>query len=205
MTIKAGEPWGQVGEPPEGLIRVDDDAALRRWVEQTRGEGPDVALGPRRGDCWRAAGGQPGRDRIDAGDVVAVLPWDVLEVWADGRRLWAVAHVIARGIAWSGEVAAIMNVDHHGSWDVAPRAHPNDGRLDVVHASADLTWRARFQARRRLPLGTHVPHPAIRVRQSESVELSFSRPRRLVVDGVDEGSVSRLAVTVHPDRLTVCV
>ena len=30
-----------------------------------------------------------------------------------------------------------MNVDRLGRWDVAPRAHPNDGRADVVEVAAD--------------------------------------------------------------------
>jgi len=205
VTIRPGESWGRVSSVPAGLVRVDDDAAIRRLVEQRSGHGPEAVVAPRSGDCWRAAGGRQERDRIDAGDEVAILPWDVFEVWADGRRSWAVAHVIARGRAWSGELVAVMNVDHRGTWDVAPRAHPNDGRLDVVHVDAQLPWRARFQARRRLPLGTHVPHPAIRVRQAESIELTFARPRRLEVDGVVEGWVRNLRVVVHPDRLTLCV
>ena len=162
-------------------------------------------MAPRGGDCWRAAGGRIERDRVDVGDEVATLPWDVLEVWADDRHLWAVAHVVARGLLWSGEVVAVMNVDHLGLWDVAPRAHPNDGRLDVVHVDAALSWRARWQAKRRLPLGTHVPHPAIRVRQCADVEFQFDRPRRLVVDGVSEGRVQVLRVRVHADRVVVCV
>ena len=205
MTIRPGEAWGSVGAPPADVRRVDDDAALRQWVEQHGGAVPSVAMAPRRGDCWRASGGRAERDRVASGDEVAVLPWDVLEVEADGRRLWAVAHVVARGRLWTGELVALMNVDHRGSWDVAPRAHPNDGRVDVVQVEAGFPWRARWQARRRLPLGTHLPHPGIRVRQAETAEFRFTRPRRLFVDGVAEGSVRMLRVRVHPDRLVLCV
>ena len=205
MTIKPGESWGTVGPVPSNVLRVDDDAGLRRLVERAQGHGPTVPVAPRRGDCWRAAGGRIERDRLDVGDDVASLPWDVMEVWADDRHLWSVAHVVARGWLWSGEVVAVMNVDHLGDWDVAPRAHPNDGRLNVVHVNGVLSWRARWQVKKRLPLGTHVPHPALRVRQSGEVEFEFRRPRRLVIDGVSEGQVHRLRVQVHADRAVLCV
>ena len=205
MTIKPGEPWGVVGAVPSEVIRVDDDAGLRHLVQQGKGFGPTTPVAPRRGDCWRAAGGRRERDRIEAGDEVASLPWDVLEIWADDRHLWSTAHVVARGRLWSGEVVAIMNVDHIGRWDVAPRAHPNDGRLDVVHVDGAMSWRARWQAKQRLPLGTHVPHPSIRVRQAAEIEFHFSRSRRLVVDGVSEGRVRHLRVQVHTDRAVLCV
>jgi len=112
---------------------------------------------------------------------------------------------VARGRAWSGEIAAVMNVDHLGAWDVAPRAHPNDGRLDCVWVASTMGWRARWQARRRLPLGTHVPHPHIQVRRGDSIEFTFESRRRLYVDGVFEGSVRHLSVRVVPDHLTLCV
>ena len=32
-----------------------------------------------------------------------------------------------------------MNVDRLGHWDVAPRAHPNDGRVDVVEVDAAMS------------------------------------------------------------------
>ncbi len=205
MTIRPGQPWGTVEPAPGDVMRVDDDAGVASLLDPNDGTGPACPVAPRRGDCWRAAGGRVERDRVAAGGEVALLPWDAVGVVADGRRWWAVAHVVARGRAWSGEVVAIMNVDHVGSWDVAPRAHPNDGLLDSVHVDAALGWRARWQARRRLPSGTHLPHPLISVRRAESFEFGFTKPRRLFVDGVDVGWVRHLEVRVHPDRLTLCV
>lgn len=186
-------------------MRVDDDAAVASLLDPSDGTGPAQPVAPRRGDCWRAAGGRDELDRVAAGGEVALLPWDVIEVVADGRRCWAVAHVVARGRLWSGEVVAVMNVDHRGDWDVAPRAHPNDGLLDSIHVDAAMGWRARWQAKGRLRSGTHVPHPLISVRRGEALAFHFARPRRLLVDGVNLGSVRDLDVRVHPDRMTLCV
>ncbi len=52
-----------------------------------------------------------------------------------------------------------MNAQWIGSWDVAPRSHPNDGLLD--RCEGDLSLDDRWKARGRLPSGTHVPHPGI--------------------------------------------
>lgn len=205
MTIRPGQPWGTVEPLPDDVVTVVDDASVASLLDPSDGTGPPQPVAPRRGDCWRAAGGRPEWDRVAAGGEVALLPWDAVEVRADGRRWWAVAHVVARGRAWSGEIVAIMNVDHLGDWDVAPRAHPNDGLIDSVHVDAAMGWRARWQARRRLPSGTHLPHPLISVRRAETFTFRFAHPRWLFVDGVGVGRVRHLEARVHPDRLTLCV
>ncbi len=164
----------------------------------------------RGGDVHAALGAPTGAAPGDGGKVTATrLALDVLRVEADGFGGLAVAHVVARGRGrlgrWRGPLAAIMNVDHIGRWDVAPRAHPGDGRLDVVEVAASMGWRARWQARRRLPTGTHVPHPDITVRRLARIELAFDQPREIVVDGVRRGTARRVTVTVEPDAATVYV
>jgi hypothetical protein len=62
-----------------------------------------------------------------------------------------------------------------------------------------MTLRQRVQAWRRLPSGTHVPHPAIAVARAASVNWEFGSPLTLHVDGVRRGTVRRLAVTVDAD------
>ena len=96
-----------------------------------------------------------------------------------------------------------MNVDRLGRWDAAPRAHPNDGRADVVEVAADMGLRARWQARSRLSSGTHLPHPQLTNRRITDETWTFDRPRRLWVDGVKRGTVRSLRVAVEPDAATV--
>jgi diacylglycerol kinase family enzyme len=98
-----------------------------------------------------------------------------------------------------------MNGQFIDRFDVTPRAHPNDGRVDVLTVAETMTLRDRWRARGRLPSGTHVPHPAITVRQVSSIELSFDAPMRIVVDGVPAGESRTLRLEVEPDALTVCV
>ena len=87
------------------------------------------------------------------------LPVDLGAVLLDGRLHWFVAHLVSRHGWWRGRVVAAMNAQYLGRWDVAPRGHPNDGRLDVL--DADLPFDERLQVRARLKAGTHVPHPRI--------------------------------------------
>jgi diacylglycerol kinase family enzyme len=88
---------------------------------------------------------------------------------------------------------------------VAPRAHPNDGRFDVVEIAAGMRLRERWEARRRLPTGTHVPHPSISVRTATSWGWSDPAGAHVWVDGVDIGQRTAVDVTIRPDAAAVHV
>jgi hypothetical protein len=96
----------------------------------------------------------------------------------------------------------IMNTQFLGSWDVIPRGHPNDGRVDILTVPASLSWRQRWQFRRRIQSGTHVPHPLIEVRpitQTWSAEGCGT----LILDGLNRGPVEDLTISVVSDSVTV--
>jgi diacylglycerol kinase family enzyme len=95
-----------------------------------------------------------------------------------------------------------MNAEFLGAWTVAPRAHPGDGLLDVV--DADLPFSERWEARRRLPYGTHVPHPRITVRRTATAELELSG-LRVRLDGRDVGRVDLLSLCALDHALTVVI
>lgn len=194
MTIRPGEEWGAAVDRPDDLVVLADDASLAAAV--LAGRGPLSVSG---GDLHRAVGSPQPRPQMQRVDV------DLIRATADGEEVVAVAHVVARRSWWRGPLVAVMNVDHVGDWNVAPRAHPNDGRLDVVEVDASMGVRQRWQARRRLPQGTHVPHPAISTRRATEAAWTFDPPLRLWVDGVDRGPVAELSVTVEPDAFTLHV
>lgn len=204
MTIRKGEEWGSVGSLPPGAVEVHSDAELGALIERHRSAGtevpPVVLLG---GDLMRAVGGTGDRDRL-LGDV-ARLPVDVVRVNADGRVGWFAAHLVARRSWWRGELLGGMNGQYLHTWDVAARAHPNDGRVDVVRVDASMSVRDRWRARSRAVVGAHVPHPAIEVRQHRELTVEFARPVTLWLDGRRWGTARRLALTVEPDAVTVCV
>lgn len=199
MTIERGAPWGRpapvtVGDDEPVVITTDAGIAAA-----TAGDDPVVVRG---GDLWRAVGSP-------AGPVTQELPIDILRVTANGGEFIAVAHVVAwptgRLGPWRGPVVGVFNVDHFGPYDVAPEAHPNDGRFDEVHVASAMSLRARWQARRRLPSGTHVPHPDISTRRSRHAEFVFDRPMALRVDGVAVGVSTSFTVDIAPDAAVVLV
>jgi hypothetical protein len=215
MTIRRGEPWGAVGPAPAGMRIVQGDAAAGAEVATARRAGTPVPpLGLLGGDLMRAVGGTGDAARFER-DACALLPVDVLRVEipadADGDptavddTTWAVAHVVVRRSWWRGEVLALVNAQFVGTWDVAPRSHPNDGRVDVVRVDAAMGVRARLQAHRRLRSGTHVPHPAITIRQVPQIDLRFDRPVDVHVDGKRWRRTRALRCVVERDATTVVV
>ena len=193
MTIRKGEPWGAAAPKPADLVLADDDAELAQLVARDAAG----AYGLRGGDLHRSLGAPQQRDTTQR------IPIDALRVRVDDHELLAVAHVVARKGWWRGALLAVLNCPYIGEWDVAPRAHPNDGRFDIVEVRAGMSLRQRLQARRRLPLGSHVPHPEIDVRTAESATWTFDAPRGVYVDGVPRGRATRLEVAISPDHFSI--
>ena len=80
--------------------------------------------------------------------------------------------------------------------DVVPRGHPGDGRLEIqVYA---LTPGARRAMRRRLPGGTHLPHPHITAVTGQSVEIMADHLWFVVVDGHVAQRTSQFRAAVIP-------
>ena len=193
MVVRKGVEWGEEVERPADLLVASSDAELASLLA----DGTDRPLAVDGGDLCRTVGGLRSAARVQRVDV------DVLRVVADGAELVAVAHVVARaprwrGGPWRGPIVAVSNTEHVGRLDVAPRAHPNDGCADVLEVTR-MSLRQRFNAWRRLPTGTHVPHPAIATRAVAEARWQFDRAMTLVVDGRRHGRVRDLRVTVEPD------
>ena len=193
MTIRKGEEWGTAVSQPASLVVAADDAELAQLVAAD----PAGAFGVSSGDLHRSLGSPPARSDL------RLLPLDALLVRLDDAEVLAVAHVVARNSWWRGPLLAVLNCGEIGTWNVAPRAHPNDGRFDVVEVSTAMSLRQRWQARRRLPLGTHVPHPAIATTTAEHGVWTFDTPRDIHVDGVRRGRATRLEVMLSPDHFSI--
>ena len=107
------------------------------------------------------------------------------------------------GSWWRGEIVVVMNAEFLGDAEVAPRGHPNDGRVEVFEVDGRFGVRQRLAARRRARTATHVPHPLIRTRSVRSADWSFASPMSVVVDGVRAGTARDVAVAVVADAAVV--
>lgn len=203
MTIRKGDVWGEPGPlPDEGVVVHSDRAARQAVTAARRAARPVPPLGLLGGDLARTCGATGHEDRL-RGPAAQRLPVDLGEVLVDGTLHFFVAHLVARRSWWRGPVVAAMNAEFLGDWDVAPRAHPGDGRLDLVEA--DLPLGERWKARSRLPAGAHVPHPGITVRRVKAVQLDLAPGTRVWLDGDPVGPARSLSIRVVPDALTVHV
>ena len=221
MTIRPGQAWGEPVEltGDEAVFESDADVAVAMaaaveaaGAAQRDGDGRTRASGDDGHGRHGASAGEPatgqGLGGIPAGDPARTpaapaaiphrVPLDLLAVDVDGHRMYAAAHVVIRGPAWSGECVVVMNAAFLGAWNLGPRAHPNDGLADITAGS--LSLRERLQARVRARSGTHVPHPRLATRRARGDGWELPRGRSVYVDGRRVArSARRVAVEVIPD------
>lgn len=211
MGIRRREDWGESGPLPPGGVVVLDDADAAAVLHLNAGAGTATPpLGLLGGDLCATLGGRRDEARLHSADATRVVV-DAMEVRLDGGRpQHAVAHLVARRSWWRGQVIAVMNAAWLGTgarsraaWNVAPRAHPGDGMLDVL--DADLSLGDRCKARRRLPLGTHVPHPGITTFRTAAHTFVLDRPADVWLDGRRVGRARTIEVRVLIDALAVVV
>lgn len=207
MTIKPGQGWGRAVPRPPDLVVVHSDAELASAISQE----PGSPVGVGGGDLARTLGVTSARaGTLATRQTVNEYLIDLMEVRLDGAEepIVACAHVVARS-PWGsghwlrGRILVVMNAEFIGEWDIAPRGHPNDGRVEVVDVDASMSVRDRLAARRRLPTGTYVPHPSIATRSVRTGSWQFERPLAVVVDGRRVDRASRLSIDVRSDAATV--
>ena len=198
MTIQKGAAWGTHGTAPADLLVADDEAALARAVADGARH---VAL--RDGDLLPALGlGDANPPR--AGEPALLLPCDALRVQLDDAPpLTAVSTVVVGGplrprlVATSGGFVGRANV--------APRAHPNDGVLDVLVVSSGMPLRQWLAARRRMRLGDHLPHPNLEMRRDATHDMSFDSAQLVRIDCTKRGRARRVRIETLPDAFVLCV
>jgi YegS C-terminal NAD kinase beta sandwich-like domain len=224
--LRHGEPWGHIATSPPDIEVEGDDAGLVAAALSRPGALVRFRPSPR-SDLARALGlGSDGSGATEVGvdalaidrDDSAVDPVHTLDAVnavvlgpAPDRLRWTdrAADITVRvdGRVWfSGRAATVVvaNGQFLRGADLVPRGHPGDGWAEVqVYA---LGRRARRGMRRRLPTGTHLPHPDVRAGRARRVEIEVGGRRLPVeVDGRPQGRTARLVVTVVPAAIRLLV
>jgi hypothetical protein len=206
VTIEKGTPWGREVPRPTALTIADDDrAVVVALTDRPQSDGPTPHVALSGGDLARTVGATGPRDRERLNE----LPIDLMEIRLDDAApIVACAHLVARsplirGSWWRGQVLAVMNAEFFDEYDVAPRGHPNDGRVETFLVDAAMPLRERLAARRRLATGTHVPHPAIATRSVRNATWSFPSGVEVSIDHRRAGRARTIEVTVRPDAAVV--
>lgn len=206
MTIRRGSDWGRLGTPPVDLPSAGSD----REIGEHLGDGL-TTMRLHGGDMFATLGGST------SGSLAATLelPIDVMQISykrsrdSELKTRVASSHCILRAINTRGgwlrsSAVAVMNAQYLGKWDVAPRGHPNDGRVEVLEVDARMSVRQRMIARSRMQTGTHLPHPDVSVKSVSEFVWSGSA-LTMWIDGEKIGLVQFVEIQVMKDFATLWI
>lgn len=203
MSVRKGTDWGAPGTVPDDAVFVNSDAEANEAVSEAgRARRPVPPLCLLGGDLARTLGVAGNEAALRAGEGTR-LQIDLGTALVDGRLVWFVSHLVATRSWWRGPIVVAANAAFLGDYNVAPRAHPGDGLIDLIEADPSLS--ERLKARSRLRSGTHVPHPQIKIRRCRAAQLELARPTPVRIDGNRVGEARTLSIRVEPDALEVWI
>ena len=198
MRMSDTSTWGDNGPLPDNGVVVYSNSELRTVVESSLRKGKSVPpIGLLGGDLCRTLGGRGERERLFKPEAIR-LQVDLGVVLLDGKITWFCSHVIA-GSLWEDRFWIAANAAYYGHWNIAPRAHPGDGVIDVLDFR--LTFKDRLMARKKMYAGIHIPHPRISYRRLPALQMEFDRPTRLKVDGENFAKIRQLSVRLDVGAL----
>jgi len=205
MTIKRGQDWGQLVERPDRLHIFDDDSSFGSFLSDNRAlDWSSMNFSISKSEAARDLGLSGAR--TDSSQMLRTS-FDLIEVQAQVGDLritrFLVGHAVLGNGFFRGRTVGVFNVSFHAGRDWAPRAHPNDGKLDVVEFAKDMKFAQRFAAYRKLKTGSHLPHPDISYHQSNQYQFDDLRATRLTVDSLDLGAVKTCTFQVIVDAVTL--
>jgi hypothetical protein len=220
--IRKGKLWGRATTAPADAEIAGDDAALAAVAAQRPGIRVVFRPGPT-SDLGRALGlgghdpderTRPTEVAVDGlrldrepgmalNAVVIGTPPDRMRPWTRSRHVEVSVDGRDRFTGRATTVVVASGQFLRGA-DIVPRGHPGDGRAEVqIYA---LGWSERPAMRRRLPQGTHLPHPRIHQVTGRRVEVRMAGGTApLEADGVRSGRVGGLTVEVLPGIISLLV
>ncbi len=195
MAIQPGEDWGTpVDSAPTDAVVASTD----RDIAAALANGHQVVV---RGGTLHSSLGGPSGEHISRSLAIDLL--EVRKSDSDERLGVAVSSVLVgrkgRLGLLKGRILLVSNCGEFKGVSACPRAHPNDGRLDVIEVDQAMSLRQRRQAWNRATSGSHLPHPAMKVWSGESVDVVLKRNEHVVVDGVDLAAEGALTISVVVD------
>ena len=202
MNIEKGRSWGSLSPlPPEGVI-IKTNKELLEKVNDCKRQGIDLpTFGLLGGDLWRTLGGRRAEERLYGGEATT-LDIDLGCALLDGKIFWFCAHMFI-GSKLKGEKIFISNVAHYGKMNPAPKAHPGDGKFDMLEVK--LSPLQTFKAVKRVSAGTHIPHPGIKYKQVSSEQFSFGKKLSIEIDGKNIGKYSTVSIRIENEALRVVI
>lgn len=197
MTIEKGKEWGTSCVVPADLIRANSDRHLAHMPQHT-------VCSLVAGDLWHALGQPEIKSPHETGTLVSIDAIGVRITSHSNTKNVRAASSVEIGKWWSirqpqNRYVTITNSGYVRSQNLTPRAHPNDGLLDMMIADEHMTLMQRMMASRRARSGSHIPHPQIHV--SRVTECSFTQQSNelLCIDGFAIRDWTEMSITILPD------
>ena len=215
MTIQKGRDWGESATVPFNVVVANDETGLARVVANALQSGsvstsvdvPRIAL--RTGNLLTTLGIASGSrlSSVCAGEPCRLLPCDAYEITLTAGRRTVTTVAVSTVLVGSAvnPIWWLTSGGFVGGLNVAPNSHPNDGRADALVWGA-MRLRDVLAIRRRMRLGSHLPHPALEMQRGSTLRWQSSQGRRRVmIDGRNYGRADAVSVTVRPDAFTLVV
>jgi hypothetical protein len=197
--ISRGQPWGIPADMSDDVLVVENNQVLSN-ADRTR---RIVLTG---GDIARSLGNPVVPVVGSACTEVAIDAMLCDITTTDSRSIHAVAaSSIVVGSYWRGRHLIVSNAGWIGDSNVAPRAHPNDGKVEILTITSHMSLRQRILARRRMQTGTHLPHPDLSSMQIATQSIVRQNEERLMIDGRKIDNWASISITVEPDYWRVLV
>jgi len=206
MTIRKGQDWGERVDAPADLLVFTDDSSADTYLKEVFANSRELQsiaiLNSNLARAFGLNGATIGsttmlRTRLDLIEVSYVL------LSSQTAKMNYLGNAIIRNGWLRGAITGVFNSSFIGSWDCAPKAHPNDSKLDVVSIDQSMNVRQRLTAKRLVKLGSHLPHPKISYKQTEDFKIDLQEPAHLFVDSIDLGMVRQCDFRVISDALSL--
>ena len=207
MTIRKGEEWGHYEDRPNDLqVVADDFSASELITNQTLDLKSPLKISIVNSGLSRTLGIKNASLRTDQ---MLCTKFDVIETSythadsADVTRRCFIGYAFIYQNLIFGQTIAILNTSFVGKRDWAPKAHPNDGKFDVIELDSSMSIRQRLTAFRLMKSGSHLPHPKIRYTQAPEFVFSSERSASMSIEGVRIGAVRHCVFKVLPDAVNL--
>lgn len=217
-AVREGEPWGEPTAPGTPVREVEgDDSTLAAALDGGRAVPGVVRFRPTAPSDLALALGISGTDESARQPMAVSI--DVLDGGQYGRAVngFIAGHAPSSSSWWHGDHHVALEVDGRPVFSGAatgiviangqffagrntvPRGHPGDGIFEIqVYA---VPRSQRRELRRRLRVGSHLPHPGIHQFRGRTMALAARRPLRVEADGIRRGRASTVEVAIVPGAL----
>lgn len=200
MPITPGSPWGVSSPVPEHARKMDSDRQLGKFLRDSSAQQIQAqALVMNAGDIPRALGVRNCSHSSNCVrviiDAIAVSYTDTSGVEHSDVCIGSLS--IARRFL-RGAISVVTNSGYWRGHEVAPRAHLNDGKLDIFEVSGSMRWSQRRLMWQKMNSGTHLPHPLLSYSQGDYFQWEGS-PRRLTIDGKFVAIAKKVTCRVQSD------